>query len=257
MIYRLENLSFQILSVARFAHRDGGFSVKGRPFAALSFRESGSGEAETATGKFSFAPGDIIFIPANVDYHVTYTGGGTSLVVHLLDCNYETAERVANAPHLAAAFERMEREWNGARRGVNRAKAAVFEIFAALEEENAPGEGGLLAGAVAFLRENYHDPCLSVPALCRAAHMSEATLRRQFRRCFGSSPRQYLEELRLGAAIRLLQEGAQSVKEIAAACGFADEKYFSRRVRARFGRPPSALYDQRRERSAPVPPGAR
>lgn len=41
MIYNFEGLSFQILTVDRFSHKDGCFKVKERPYAALSFRLSG------------------------------------------------------------------------------------------------------------------------------------------------------------------------------------------------------------------------
>ena len=53
---------------------------------------------------------------------------------------------------------------------------------------------------------------------------------------------QYLMKLRMEHAAGLLFAGGCSVREVAAACGFTDEKYFSRAVRQYFGMPPSALH---------------
>jgi hypothetical protein len=40
MIYSFDELSFQILTVGHFFHRNGVYDVKPRPFAAFSFRIS-------------------------------------------------------------------------------------------------------------------------------------------------------------------------------------------------------------------------
>ena len=49
MIYNFDNLSFQILTVDRFFHQKGFFEVNTRPYAALSFRVSGTGDFEIGT----------------------------------------------------------------------------------------------------------------------------------------------------------------------------------------------------------------
>ena len=43
MLYNFDELSFQILTIDRFLHKEGIFQVKERPYAALSFRVSGTG----------------------------------------------------------------------------------------------------------------------------------------------------------------------------------------------------------------------
>lgn len=62
---------------------------------------------------------------------------------------------------------------------------------------------------------------------------------RLFARCYGSTPKQYLIRLRLARARDLLEAGTP-VKEVARACGFADELYFSRLFHKKEGRPPTA-----------------
>ena len=70
MIHNYENLSFQLLTVDRFFHREGFFDVKARPYAALSFRVSGTGKFEIETKRFTTKPGDVLFLPANIPYKV-------------------------------------------------------------------------------------------------------------------------------------------------------------------------------------------
>lgn len=62
---------------------------------------------------------------------------------------------------------------------------------------------------------------------------------RKFAEVFGTTPKQYLIRLRLDMAKGLLETGLP-VKQVAAACGFDDELYFSRLFKKKEGRPPTA-----------------
>jgi len=54
----------------------------------------------------------------------------------------------------------------------------------------------------------------------------------------GITPARYALGLRLQEACRLLIETSDSISEVASACGFEDECYFSRCFRRQFGIPP-------------------
>ena len=73
----------------------------------------------------------------------------------------------------------------------------------------------------------------------RAANCSTSTLTHDLRRSCGKSFKQLLEAKRMERAARLLREDPRAtIGETAAACGFADVFYFSRRFRKYFGVPP-------------------
>src|SRR4026209_2392072 len=59
----------------------------------------------------------------------------------------------------------------------------------------------------------YREP-LDVPALARAAHLSEAHFSREFRRAFGETPHRYLLTRRLERAAALLRNTDHSVADI-------------------------------------------
>jgi AraC-like DNA-binding protein len=88
---------------------------------------------------------------------------------------------------------------------------------------------------------------LNAQALARGLNMSYSSFRHTFQQHTGSSPHQYLLELRLVRARNLLTQTAQSVKEIAQQVGFEDDHYFCRFFKMKAGMTPG----QWRSRSRP------
>ena len=79
---------------------------------------------------------------------------------------------------------------------------------------------------------------LNAQALARDLNVSYSSFRHTFQQHTGSSPHQYLLELRLVRARNLLTQTAQSVKEIARQAGFEDEHYFCRFFKMKMGLTP-------------------
>lgn len=82
--------------------------------------------------------------------------------------------------------------------------------------------------------------------LARAAGVGRVHLCRLFQRVCGRGPLAALRGLRLQRAAALLARGDAGVAEVAARCGFADAKLFSRRFSARFGCPPRTWRERAR-----------
>jgi AraC-like DNA-binding protein len=68
--------------------------------------------------------------------------------------------------------------------------------------------------------------------------VSYSSFRHTFQQHTGSSPHQYLLELRLVRARNLLTQTAQSIKQIAQQAGFEDEHYFCRFFKMKTGSTP-------------------
>jgi AraC-like DNA-binding protein len=88
---------------------------------------------------------------------------------------------------------------------------------------------------------------LNAQALARELNVSYSSFRHTFQQHTGSSPHQYLLELRLVRARNLLTQTTQSVKEISQQAGFDDEHYFCRFFKKKTGLTPG----QCRSRSLP------
>lgn len=242
MIYDFEALSFQVLGILKVEHPQGFFKVGGRPYAALSYRVSGSGEFNFGEKRLSSNPGDLLFIPEGVSYDVQYSGG-TMLVIHFLDCNYHTPENITlgNNAFIAEKFFDMLGKWENGR-SIHSLKASVYEVMQFCYETNSRlGESPLADRAKQLIEKNYQDKNFNIESLCRTLYTSPSTLRRIFTQRFDISPKQYLMKVRLDTALLLLSVGFLSIRDIALQCGFEDEHYFSRLIKNKFGSSPSRI----------------
>ena len=79
---------------------------------------------------------------------------------------------------------------------------------------------------------------VSVPDLAKAAGMSESAFYRNFKAVSGTSPLQYLKEMRLLEARRLLTTVGHNVTQAAFEVGYASPTQFSREYSRRFRVPP-------------------
>ena len=242
MIYNYENLSFQLLTVDRFFHREGFFDVKARPYAALSFRVSGTGKFEIGTKRFTTKPGDVLFLPANISYKVEYSVG-ESIVVHFDQCNYSEVENICleNSSTINIGFENLLEVWNK-NRSINQTKSIIYYILDKMSnnQKTSISDTSVAAG-VRYIDAHFSDPKIDIETVCGVAFISVSSLQRGFAKYFGMSPKQYLIQLRMNRALELLTENKLSVKEISFVCGFTDEKYFSRAFKKRYGCSPSQL----------------
>lgn len=72
------------------------------------------------------------------------------------------------------------------------------------------------------------------------AHMSPSSLRRLFKQTTGKSPGDFIKEIRMATAARLLLVSDERISSIAYTVGFDDPNYFARKFRERFGVSPQA-----------------
>lgn len=93
---------------------------------------------------------------------------------------------------------------------------------------------------IAYMTENCDSP-VSMEQLLKTANMSRRNFYRHFRNYTGTSPFEYLIQLRIRKAMELLRDTGHTVSEIAQLCGFSDGNYMCRIFRTRYGMPPGEL----------------
>ena len=98
--------------------------------------------------------------------------------------------------------------------------------------------GKPIAMAVRLIRENYAEQ-LSLEGVAEQIHVSPKYLSRLFKDEMGSGFSEYLTQVRLEAAEKLLSGSALSVREIDVQVGYMDEKYFSRLFKKETGLKPT------------------
>ena len=93
--------------------------------------------------------------------------------------------------------------------------------------------------AVSFVDDNYRTD-ISRDAACGLAGMSPSHFSRTFRKVVGMSYQEYVNRKRIAKAKELLRTSPQSIAEIAAYVGFADNTGFGRIFKKVTGHTPSA-----------------
>lgn len=107
------------------------------------------------------------------------------------------------------------------------------------------GQGGMVNSNVlhstrllAYLNTHYAEH-ITTPMLAAAAYCSERECYRIFQNCLHTTPTEYLRNIRLQSACRLLLETDTPVTEIAQLCGLGSSSYFGRLLRQETGLSPS------------------
>ena len=95
-----------------------------------------------------------------------------------------------------------------------------------------------LRQAILRMESNLETP-LPLAAIAASVELSQRQLERLFRAHTGVTPVQYYLEVRLDRARGMVTQTELPLLEIAVACGFNSEEYFSRAYRRRFGLAPS------------------
>ncbi len=251
MIYSFNELAFTVLSVDEYRHENGSYHVAARPYAAFSLRTKGEGEFTIGNVCFVSKPNDVLFIPQGVAYDAVYRDS-VSIVVHFCDCNYSIPENISseNAQSFRILFEQAMRDWKNSF-SANGVKSVVYQVLYTLETEksgilkNIRETDPVFSEIVDYVKTHFDDASVTLSSLSEIFFISEATVRRKFHRYFNMSFVRYVSRLRFDKAFSMIESANKKVSEVAFACGFSDEKYFSRAFKKHFGVSPKTLLGKR------------
>lgn len=95
-----------------------------------------------------------------------------------------------------------------------------------------------LRETIAYIEEHYRED-ISLHEIASSVHMSESGFSRLFKKQTGVSYVEYVTQLRLEEAKRLLQQPDQKVYEVSLTVGYQDSKYFSQIFRKYTGETPT------------------
>ena len=159
-------------------------------------------------------------------------------------------ESFADDPPVRRAFETFLAEMAAPRPGTRALAEAVMKqcLVVLLRRHCASGECRVpwltaledprLGAVVAAMLDDPAAP-LTVAGLADIAGMSRSTFAAHFVAAFGRPPMDFIKELRLRRAARLLVEGDLPIKSVARAVGYDSRSYFSRAFKARYGVDPA------------------
>jgi AraC-like DNA-binding protein/quercetin dioxygenase-like cupin family protein len=261
------------LPVAVFAMpAQGSMGLHRHEFAELTIITAGSASHMTAQGRYPIAAGDVFFIPPEQPHGFADVGNlSLTNLLFLPKRLPEPAEEIQRMPGWQALFE-SEPKYRDAQgfAGHLRLPPDELERVMTLVRELAAEAQGYVAGGSALIEalftqlvvrlartygehassggrcllavqktirhiEEKHAEAVELNVLAKKAGMSLSTFKRAFKAVTGTSPIDYLLQVRLARACHLLRDSDKTVTEAALAAGFNDGNYFARQFRARMG----------------------
>lgn len=222
-------------------------NIGGRKYHIISYQVSGCYE-HTVNGRvLSVGPGALFFINKDDSYSVRCVEQGYSLCVcFLADTDLETTvydaendarvENIFKRIMLASAIEQDSNKYTVA--------ARIYELLALIASRKAASyvpsssrDGVRLAHS--YILDNYRSKDFNASELSATCGVGKKQFVNLFRNEYGSSPTQYVIQLRMSTAARLIEEGHMSVSEVAEFVGYEDVFYFSRLFKKHFSVSPS------------------
>jgi AraC-like DNA-binding protein len=124
----------------------------------------------------------------------------------------------------------------------------MIGIIAANAHEEKPASKGPhgVADAAHHILDREFPETITIEQVAQRLGVTRSTVFRHFKEAFGLSPKEYLNDLRLERARRLLEDGRASIKEVAHRSGFETAHHFGRAFHRHFGASPTKYAEKHR-----------
>ena len=242
-----------------------------RDFIVISYRRGGTfmeRRFEGAWTKTKCVPGDISLLTRSQQSHWHWTEDIDVCHVYLseklvsnvanevmdravadvrLHDVLKTEDRIVTAAVDAIAHEAEQQSMGSAlyvEAVATQLTVHLLRNYASVTMRDACGKGHLSPAQARRITEcietRLHEP-LNLESLAEIVGLGVWSFSRRFRATFGSAPHSYVIDRRVERAQRLLTHGIMPVKEIASACGFADQAHMTRVFQSRLHTTPAVL----------------
>ena len=108
-----------------------------------------------------------------------------------------------------------------------RTMSVFYDIIDNIVRKSKPGNH-ILSKAIDYMLDNYADGAISNKILADKSDISEVYFRKLFKEHYGTTPKQYILDLRIKKASKLLLESRYNISEISEQCGFSSVYHFCR-----------------------------
>lgn len=215
------------------------YETTGRRFYGLSFCESGRIVYHHEGKRIVSDRDHAVLLPKGATYYLRGEETGSFPLINFLGVGPDICDFVQiplkDPERFFRQFDRLK-ELMLYQNSRSEAMSVLYSIFAGLAAEDAE-KSDPTAAAVRYIIEHLGDPELSNGVLAKECGFSEVYLRKLFNRYQGTTPRQYIIDLRLKKAKELLTDSRLRISEVAERCGFSSVYHFSRAFHASVGMP--------------------
>lgn len=233
---------------------EGLFMSHSHEYDELTLILGGGGYYSSYEQNIKVSAGDLILIPSGLHHGFVCTEPWTGLSVHFLYAKvpafcqylflsaYQKPHRLWSA-HLdegdsqwaEMSLTRLEREWHSEERGdysydlMRIAFETVLLLFhrnaTVTPDTEAHGDKRIVQEVLKEIHRNYNTP-ITIHDIAARHYLSESILRKKFSEAVGVSPKQYVINLRIEEAKRLLSQTSKAIEFISSEVGFTSSSRF-------------------------------
>jgi AraC family transcriptional regulator len=203
-------------------------------------------------GTFNYSSGKVIFFPAGASHFVEIVEQCRCLIVRVGPQLLSRLKLSQFGSSEAASLGSWEAAWLARRlyaefierspAGAIRVEAITLQLLALAARagrEKQPGRESLWLRRVRLAIEGQYLHEYRLSELAALAGVHRVHLVREFRKHYGTTIGEYMRKLRMDYAYQLLGQTKLTLREIAAACRFADQSHFTKQFKKLSGLTPA------------------
>ena len=193
----------------------------------------------------SVGENEIIYLPKGSCYTVSSKCSGNCYAINFDIPEHVDFEpfsfKIKNVPAFIKEFEMAAALWKNKSTTYHmQCKASLYHILSLMQREYkskymASSTIDLIAPAVEYIKKNYTNENICIQELSSMCEISEDYFRKIFKNTFGTSPRKYINKLKISYSKELIKSGMYTVTEAAELSGYTDMSYFRREFKKEFG----------------------
>ena len=239
------------------------FPVHFHDYYVIGFIESGGRHLTCGNAEHSVGAGDILLFNPRDKHACTQADGGTldyrafNIKADVMDTLAKEItgrkfarkfnKNVVRDAELFSALRALHEMLMRESKEFEKDELLLFAVEQLIQEYGEPFDNAVaehdteIEKACTYMQQHFSER-ISLGTLCEVAALSRATLVRAFAKAKGISPYRYLENIRLGEAKKLLEQGA-SPAEAAFSTGFSDQAHFTNFFKGYIGLTPKQYRD--------------
>ncbi len=109
------------------------------------------------------------------------------------------------------------------------------------------GNGSIIETAVRLIEKNLQNSDFDTIQLAKELNVSNSTLHRKIKSSTNQSPTEFIRDIRLKHAVRIMKNGKYNIDEIGAFVGFNSTSYFIRSFKKKYGKTPKEFHNSTRD----------
>ena len=218
--------------------------LNGREYDGFIYIVEGNPTFKLKDTSFVAVKNDIIFLLKGSKYEIL---GPIDKGIHYIVANFDvdneevlkslnlnTVNKIEDTPFYKNLFFELEKFWHHKRCGFKMICSSILlQIIYKLLNENINqtvdyNKVKKIQKSVDYIENYYSDNGITIEKLSSMSNISTNHFRRLFKEVYGISPLKYLNSIRVGRAIDLLNSGIYTITDIAEVTGYTNVYYFSR-----------------------------